>query len=99
MNNIGGGGRDLAGRGVQNLVAGAGAMVTMLQPLNVARQYELAFRDEKKAVEGTPEQLARLLERMKGFQGASFEELAVITSEAGKIGFSAEKAWLFLKVL
>lgn len=95
MNSIGEAGRDLAGKGIQSLVAGAAAAATMLQPLNVARKYELAFRDVLKAVDGTPEQLTQLRKEMKLFQGASFEELAVITAEAGKMGFNAENVLAF----
>lgn len=95
MNQIGQGGRNLAGKGVQSLVAGAGMMATILQPLNVARKYELAFKDVKKAVEGTPEQLAQLRNEMKAFQGASFEELSAITAESGKMGFNAQNVMLF----
>jgi TP901 family phage tail tape measure protein len=64
-------------------------------PIEVARQYELAFKDVKKAVDGTPEQLATLREEMKAFKGASFEELSAIASEAGKAGLSAENAMEF----
>jgi len=64
-------------------------------PLNAARKYELAFKDVKKAVAGTPEELAKLRTQMLDFRGASFEELAAVTAEAGKMGFNAKNVNAF----
>lgn len=71
------------------VLAGIGASI------NTARKYELAFKDVKKALDGTPEQLAEVRKKMKEFKGATFEELGAIMSEAGKAGISIEKSMEF----
>jgi TP901 family phage tail tape measure protein len=81
--------------GIAKVAGGLAFMASALKPVDVARQYELAFKDVKKAVLGTDEQLATLRQNMKKFKGASFEELSVIAAEAGKAGLGAEKVMGF----
>lgn len=64
----------------------------MLNALNTAREYQLAFKDVKKEVNGTDAELARLRQGLKDFKGASFEDLSAVTAEVGKMGFNAKEA-------
>lgn len=89
MRRVGRAGRDAAQGGVHNLLYGFGLVAAAVQPLEVFRKYELAFKDVKKAVAGTPEQIAKVRDAMKEFKGATFEELAKVYSESGKMGFDA----------
>ncbi len=95
MKRLGDAGKKMAISGIQSLVSGVALAGSLLLPLNIARKYELAFKDVKKAVSGTPEELEALHREMKAFSGASFEELSIITAEAGKMGFSADKVMQF----
>lgn len=90
LKNIGDGGKGLAQWGMGTLMAGAGMMGTALLPLNTAREYELAFKDVKKAVDGTDAELEKVYEAMKKFEGVSFADVAVAYAEAGKMGFDAK---------
>ncbi len=89
VQDIGKGGRNRVQWGMDALTAGAGIAATALLPIHVARKYELAFKDVKKSVNGTDEQLDALYKSMKQFEGVSFEDLAVAYAEAGKMGFDA----------
>ena len=95
LENINRKSKDLMAIGAKGLAVGGSVLYTMSRPLEVARQYELAFKDVKKSVDGTSDELNTLRERMKSFRGASFEELSQITAEAGKMGFNASKVMDF----
>jgi len=92
LNSISMSGRQLAGSFIPASVA---MLASVGIPLDAARKYELAFKDVKKAVAGTPEELAKLRIQMLEFRGASFEELAAVTAEAGKMGFNAKNVNAF----
>jgi len=92
LNSISMSGRQLAGSFIPASVA---MLASVGIPLDAARKYELAFKDVKKAVAGTPEELAKLRTQMLEFRGASFEELAAVTAEAGKMGFNAKNVNAF----
>lgn len=89
IRNIGNSGRNLAQGGMGMLMAGAGFAAAALIPIDVARKYELAFKDVKKSLDGTDEQLDALYQSMKQFKGVSFEDMSVAYAEAGKMGFDA----------
>ena len=92
MNSISMSGRQLAGSFIPASVA---MLASVGIPLDAARKYEVAFKDVKKSISGTPEELAKLRAQMMAFRGASFEELAAVTAEAGKMGFNAKNVQAF----
>lgn len=92
MNSISMSGRQLAGSFIPASVA---MLASVGIPLDAARKYEVAFKDVKKSISGTPEELAKLRTQMMAFRGASFEELAAVTAEAGKMGFNAKNVQAF----
>lgn len=85
----------LRGMGTTMVAASAGMLGALALPLNAARKYELAFKDVRKSVDGTPEQLDALRQSMKSFVGASFGDVSSVVSEAGKMGLAADKVMAF----
>jgi len=85
----------ITGLAKKSIVIGGVGLAGVAGAVNSAKDYQLAFRDVKKAVDGTDEQLSALRTKMKNFKGASFEELSSITAEAGKMGFAADKVFEF----
>ena len=92
LGSISASGRQLAGSFIPASIA---MLASVGIPLDAARKYELAFKDVKKAISGTPEELANLRSQMLSFRGASFEELSAVTAEAGKMGFNAKNVQAF----
>lgn len=75
--------------GTKSILAGSLSTFALYQPLKVAGEYETAFKDVRKSVEGTPEQFAKMRKEMLAFNGASFANISKVASEAGKMGLNA----------
>ena len=92
-------GGSLGASGSKALLFGGLSSFALYQPLKVAGEYETAFKDVKKAVEGTPEQFAKMRKEMMAFQGASFSDISKVASEAGKMGLSATNVMGFTSTI
>lgn len=71
-------------------IAVAGALAIGL-PVRYAARFQFAFKDIRKSVSGTEEELLALREQMKKFGAVGFEELAKVYTAVGKMGIEAPK--------
>ena len=85
----------LFGAGMRGLATGGLSAFALYQPLKVAAEYETAFKDVRKSVEGTPEQFAKMRKEMLAFNGATFSDISKVASEAGKMGLNASNVMGF----
>lgn len=85
--------------GTKSIFAGGLSAFALYQPLKVAGEYETAFKDVRKSVEGTPEQFAKMRKEMLAFNGASFANISKVASEAGKMGLNATNVMGFTSTI
>lgn len=71
------------------------SLKALKSPIDVMSNYETAFTNVKKSVDGTSKELEILNMKMQAFKGMSYTEITDIVSEAGKMGLAANNIMEF----
>lgn len=88
------------GRGLT--IAGAAMVATTALTVRAAAQWESAWAGVTKTVDGTPEQLARVEEGLRGLSKvlpASHDEIAAVAEAAGQLGIRTENVVAFTRTM
>ncbi len=92
LGNLKNSSKELMGKGLTQAMGGLAVATAALQPLNIAKDYEMAFIDVKKSVNGTEAEMVTLRASAKQIAaetGKPFGEVAAAFAEIGKAGGKA----------
>lgn len=101
VNTVNGRSRATNGRGnaLGASVVAYGAFKALTSPIRQAKEYETAWIDVTKSVNGTNMQMDKLRDGLKSMNGMGFADLAEISASVGKMGIDIEDNLAFTRTI